>query len=388
MTAAYTRREFIAGVSGCIAASVFTRVAAADRDRAALPTLAIVGCFTNIDGRAVGQDGIVVYHIDRTSRQWTRTQALSDIANASYLAIDHANRFLYSTDGNDRDHASAFVIDHSTGSLRLLNRQRTSAEGGLHVAVDPSNRYLLVAHNSGPLSVLAINSDGSLGEVTDVAKWTGTPGPHRTEQTGPHPHHICFDPSGRYLIVPDKGIDVVHVFQLDRERGKLIRVSSGVARAGAAPRHAACHPSKPYVYVLNERDSTMTTYRFDGNTGSLHPEQVIPTTPSTFTGNNTCAEIVIQRSGRFVYASNRGHNSVAIFSVDRSGLLEPQSVRWELTRGETPRFAGLDPSETFFCAANQNSGNIVTFRVDGERGRLTAVGEAAKVSSPVCVVFA
>jgi 6-phosphogluconolactonase (cycloisomerase 2 family) len=160
---------------------------------------------------------------------------------------------------------------------------------------------------------------------------------------------------------------------------------SVAARSGSAPRHVALHPAGRYAHVVNELDSTVTTYRFDEDRGTLEPIQVIPTIPTTFTGNNTGAEIVVARSGRFVYASNRGHNSIAIFAVGESGALS--HAGWASTLGRTPRFIGFDPSETFLYAANQGSNTIVAFRVDQSSGALSPTGSVVEVGAPTCIVF-
>jgi 6-phosphogluconolactonase len=271
--------------------------------------------------------------------------------------------------------------------LTMLNRQPTGRDGGLHVIVDPTDGFLLVPHNPGTIAVLPIRPDGSLAPMSDAADWSGTLGPHRTEQTTPHPHHVQFDRRGRFLIVPDKGLDLVHVFTLDTATGKLVanKPQSVAARSGSAPRHVALHPAGRHAYVVNELDSTVTTYRFDEDRGTLEPIQVIPTIPTTFTGNNTGAEITVTRSGRFVYASNRGHNSIAIFAVEESGVLS--HARWESTLGRTPRFIGFDPSESFLYAANQGSNTIVAFRVDQSSGALSPTGYVVEVGAPTCIVF-
>jgi 6-phosphogluconolactonase (cycloisomerase 2 family) len=188
--------------------------------------------------------------------------------------------------------------------------------------------------------------------------------------------------------VPDKGLDLVHVFTLDTATGKLVANTppSVAARSGSAPRHVVLHPAGRYAHVVNELDSTVTTYRFDEDRGTLEPIQVIPTIPTTFTGNNTGAEIAVTRSGRFVYASNRGHNSIAMFAVEKSGALF--HVGWESTLGRTPRFIALDPSENFLYAANQGSNNIVAFRVNQSSGALSPTGYVVEVGTPTCVVFA
>jgi YVTN family beta-propeller protein len=250
-------------------------------------------------------------------------------------------------------------------------------------------RFLVVAnYATGTVALLPINQDGSLASRSDLATLSGTPGPHRTQQESSHPHHCPFDRAGRLVVVPDKGLDKVFVFRLDTDRGALVPgTPPGVAsRAGAAPRHADFHPTRPYVYVINELDSTIATYRLDPDKGALTPLQVITTLPSSHTGNNSGAEIAVASSGRFLYGSNRGHDSIAIFDVDQStGLLT--SVGWESTEGKTPRFFGLDPSGTHLYAANQHSDTVVIFRVDQTTGKLTPTGETVKVASPTTIAF-
>jgi 6-phosphogluconolactonase (cycloisomerase 2 family) len=346
-----------------------------------------VGSFTSTEGRKRDGKGITVFRIDPSSNRWTQVQQFSDISNPNFLTIDREQKHLYSADGENREFATAFSIDGHSGELRVLNRQPTGRDGGLHVAVDPTNRYLLVPHNPGTIAVLPIRPDGSLGVLTDVADWSGPLGPHRIEQTTPHPHQVQFDRRGRFVIVPDKGLDVVHVFTLDTTTGKLVRHNPPqvAARSGSAPRHVVVHPDGGYAYVVNELDSTVTTYRFDGVAGTLKPIQVIPTTPTTFTGNNTGAEIVVSSSGRFVYASNRGHDSIVIFAVASSGMLS--HVAWASTLGRTPRFIGFDPSENFMYAANQATNNIVAFRVDAITGALSPMGNVIEIGAPTCIAF-
>jgi 6-phosphogluconolactonase (cycloisomerase 2 family) len=239
------------------------------------------------------------------------------------------------------------------------------------------------------MSVFPINKDGSLAPYTDAIVPPGEPGPHRTQQTKPHPHHVLFDPSGRFVVAPDKGVDSVHVYRLDAASGKLAASDPPFvrSRSGAAPRHVAFHPAKPYAYVVNELDSTVTAYQWDSERGQLNPFQVIPTTPTTHTGNNTGSEIMVAPSGLFVYASNRGHNSIAIFAVDpANGMLG--HAGWESTRGRTPRFFTLDPAGNLLYAANLDTDTIVAFRVDPRTGKLTPTGQVVETGSPSCIVFA
>jgi len=214
----------------------------------------------------------------------------------------------------------------------------------------------------------------------------GEPGPDRKQQTSSHPHNAVFDPSGRFIAVPDKGLDRVFVFRLDAATGKL---------TANDPPFIAFHPLIPLAYVVNELGSSVTTYRFDPRRGSLQPIQIVPSIPANYTGNNTGAEIAVAPSGRVVYASNRGYDSIAIFAVDRrSGTLTP--LGWAPTQAKSPRFFGLDPAARTLYAANadegfsdqQNTDNIVPFTINQSNGMLTPTGQVIKTSSPCTIVFA
>ena len=242
---------------------------------------------------------------------------------------------------------------------------------------------------SGTVAVMAIAPDGSLKDQHQRVALEGERGPHRIQQTGPLPHDIVLDPSGRFVLVPDKGLDRVFVFRFDAKRGRLAPTEQGSVqtRPGAGPRHLAFHPRLPIVWVLNELDSTTTTYRWDAERGALAPMQVITTLPTDFTGYSTTAEIAVAPDGRFVYCSNRGHDSVAIYAADNaSGLLAP--VGWQPTLGSGPRFVCLDPAGRFLYAANEQGDTVVTFRVDAASGKLAPTGQVIGNASPVAIVFA
>jgi YVTN family beta-propeller protein len=375
------RRDFLVGLTG-LAAVVTSRSALA----AAAPTFMYVGSFTG-EGRGHGE-GLSVFRRSGESDPWRLIQLLKDLADPSFLIVDRPGRCLYSAHG-DGTQATAFRIDQTTGRLNVLNQQPTGGRNGVHLAIDATGRFLVVAnYATGTVAVLPINQDGSLAALSDLTTLSGAPGPHRTQQESSHPHHCPFDRTGRFVVVPDKGFDKIFVYRLDTARGKLVPGTSPdvASRAGAAPRHADFHPTRPYVYVINELDSTIGVYQFDGDRGALTPIQVHTTLPSSYTGNNTGAEIAVPPSGRFVYGSNRGHDSIAIFAIDQStGLLT--SVGWEPTQGRTPRFFGLDPSGTHLYAANQNSDTVVVFRIDQTTGKLTPTGETVKVASPTTIAF-
>jgi 6-phosphogluconolactonase (cycloisomerase 2 family) len=392
-----TRRELL-GLSTAWIATAAVRVsgragarpasAPATRNTGAetLPRFAYVGSFATSTRGAHGE-GLSVYAIDAATGLWSRVQLLSSVINPGYLALDPRRPVLYAVQPVANE-VSAFAIDDRSGELTLINRQPSGGNDPSHLAIDPTGRFLVAANYvAGTVEVLSVNADGSLGAPTDVVATKGELGPHRTEQPGPHPHQCPFDPSGRFVVVPDKGFDRLFVFTIDSATGRLVPADppSARTRSGAGPRHIAFHPRLPYAWVINELDSTVTAYRF-GQTGALEAIQIMTSLPSTFTGDNTGAAIVVSPSGRFVYASNRGHDSVAIFRVDESnGMLSP--VGWESTKGSTPRFIGLTPAGTRLVAANQRSDSIVEFRVDQAAGTLTATGQVVKVNTPVCIVF-
>jgi len=348
---------------------------------------AYVGSYTSTQRRGHGT-GITAYEMDEASGAWTPVQTVPDLVNPSFLALDRRQRVLYSAHG-DEDYASAFAIDAITGRLTPLNRQSTGGKNGVHLAVDATNRFLVVGnYASGTVAALPIARDGSLEPLSDLVTLTGAPGPDPVQQASSHPHAVPFDRSGRYVVVPDKGFDKVFVYLLDATRGKLMAgyPSSVAARPGAAPRHADFHPTQPYAYVNNELDSTITTYRFEPEQSVIEPIQVVSTLPEGFSAKNTTAEIGVAPSGRFLYVSNRGHNTIAIFAIDHSsGQLSP--VGWEPAQGTTPRFFALDPSGTFLYVANQNSDTIIGFRVDPGTGSLTPTGHVVQTGSPASIVF-
>jgi 6-phosphogluconolactonase (cycloisomerase 2 family) len=348
---------------------------------------AYVGCYTSKERNGKGE-GLSVYRIDAASGQWTQVQLVKETVNPSWLTLDRQQRCLYAAHG-DGNEATAFAIDRATGQLTLTNRQATKGRNGVRLGIDASNKFAVIAnYSTGTVAVLPIDTDGSLGALTDLVTLEGKPGPHRTEQASSHPHDVVFDPRGRFVVVPDKGLDTTFVFRLDTGRGKLVPAEPPLvaSRPGAGPRHADFHPGKPYLYQINELDSTVTTFSVDATRGELMPLQTITTLPPSFTGASTTSEIVVAPSGRFVYGSNRGHDSIVIFAIDgATGTLTP--VGWESTQGRVPRFFALDPSGAFLYAANQNSDTIVAFAVDQGTGKLKPTGQVIKTGSPSSIVF-
>jgi 6-phosphogluconolactonase (cycloisomerase 2 family) len=349
------------------------------------PRFAYVGSFTAESRNARGK-GVAVFRIDAETGAWNFVQACDAIPNPHYVCLDRTQRFLYSAHG-DSSETGAYAIDEESGMLTPLNAQSTGGDNSSTVVVDPSNRYAVLSTGPG-VAVFPIRPDGSLAPYSDLVLPQGKPGPFHEHQHGSHPHQATFDASGRYVVVPDKGLDKIHVFRFDAQRGKLVPCDPPFvkARYGAIPRHITYQESKPYAYVVNEMDSTVNAYHWDTARGELKPFQRVPTTPTTYVGDNTGAEIAITPSGKFVYASNRGHDSIAIFAVDEStGLLE--AIGWESVQGRKPRFFGADPDWTHLYAANENSHTIVEFKVDHDTGRLASTGQIIETGSPTCIAF-
>ena len=391
------RRVIKAGAILAAAGPALIRGARAEAPQAgrAKGLIAYVGAFTTPERRGHG-GGVNVYRVDAATGAWTHEQLL-DVANPSFLTLDRAQRFLYSAHA-DIEEVSSYAIDPQNGRIAALNRRSCGGKNPVSLAIDPTGRWIVVAnYASGSVGVLPIEQDGSLGPLNDLVSLPGKPGPDCKEQAGSHPHDIVFDPSGRFIAVPDKGLDRVFVFRLDPASGKLAPKDPAfvASRAGDGPRHIAFHPQKEFAYVVNELSSSVTTYRFDAKRGGLQPIQILPSVPASFTGDNTGAEIRVAPSGRFVYASNRGHDSIAVFAVDpRAGTLAP--VDWALTRAKSPRFFRLDPAAEILYAANADEGyspqpdtDVITpFRIDRAKGTLTPTGRVIKTSSPCTIVFA
>src|SRR5215813_12995579 len=388
------QNKILFGLLGSGAAALTAGILAAQVERAdaqapaaSNANYAYVGSFTTAQRKARG-DGIHAYRADPATGAWTHIQHIGDLVNPSYLALSPDQRFLYSVHG-DEAHATAFALDRASGEAKLIGKAATAGKNGVRQAVDPSGKFLVVAnYSSGSVAVLPIMPDGSLKDQHQLVPLPGEPGPHKVEQASSHPHDIVFDPTGRFVLVADKGLDRVFVFRFDAATGRLSPTEQGSvkSRPGAGSRHLAFHPKLPIVWVLNELDSTIATYRFDTEHGTLTALQVMSTLPTDFTGYSTTAEIAVTPDGHFIYGSNRGHDSITVFAVGPEGLLS--EVGWQPTQGSTPRFIGLDPAGHFLYAANEQGDTVVTFRVDGSSGRLTPTGQVVKNGSPVTIVFA
>jgi len=344
--------------------------------------LTIVGCFTTEQRKARGT-GISVLRFTGSSG-WANVDHLGGMVNPSSLLVDPVGNVLYAAHG-DADFASAYSLDPSSGRIASLGQAASGGQNGVSLALHPSRRFLFVAnYSSGSITTLPIKADGSLGDVSQRLDLPGSTGPHKVEQTMSHPHDTVIDPSGRFLIVPDKGLDRIFVLSAD-ESGKLSVVSHAAMRPGSGPRHVAFHPTLPRAYVVNEIDSTVASLDWKAAAGVLTPLHVVPALPSSFFGCNTAAEIVVDPSGRNVYASNRGMDSVTHFVLDDTGD-HLTLVGWFPTRGGCPRFMTLSPTGDSLLVANELGDTIVDFEIDAADGGLRA-RRVLPTASPSAIAF-
>ncbi|MBV8618201.1 MAG: lactonase family protein [Curvibacter sp.] len=346
---------------------------------------AYAGSRTTRERNAHG-DGLTVFRVEPESGALEPIQVLGDLVNPSYLLLDRPGRHLYAIHG-DLEEVSAFAVDSTSGRLRFLNRQSTQGRNPVHLALSPDGGHLIVSnHQGGSLAVLPVASDGTLQPVAQLLKLEGPIGPHRVEQTQAKPHFNGFDPSGDYVIVPDKGLD--RIFSLRFSGGRLSPAPAPfvATREEAGPRHHAFHPRRPLAYVVNELDSTVTAYRFEHGDGSLTPLQRLSTLPEDFAGDSRASGLRVSPDGRTLYASNRGHDSIAVFAVDPlDGRL--RFVEATPSGGRKPRYFTLDPAGRRLYALNEDSDSIVAFAVDAQTGRLTRRHTDTACGSPVCLIF-
>ena len=352
--------------------------------------LLYVGTYTE-GGRS---DGIHVVRMDTGSGRLRLAGAVNAGANPSFLAIHPNGDVLYAvnevtTHGDRASGAvSAFAIDRDTGSLTRLGEQPSGGGAPCYVSVDRTGRALLVANYAGgSVALLPIRAGGALAPASHVAQHRGS-GPDEARQKGAHAHCIVADPTNRFALAADLGIDRVLVYHLDPDAGSLRHVEGGDAQLqpGAGPRHIAFHPTLPLLFVAGELDSTVTTLRFDAERGALTPLKSDSTLPAGWSGTSHAADIHVAPSGRSLYISNRGHDSVAVFSVaEATGALALEQV--VPTSGDWPRNFTLDPSGRWLLVANQRSGTVVVFARDEESGHLTPTGERIAIPSPVCLRF-
>jgi 6-phosphogluconolactonase len=337
--------------------------------------------------------GIYAYRFDSVSQQLESLGLAASTVNPSFLAIHPNRRFLYAVNeisnylGQKSGAVSAFAIDRASGKLTLLNQVASRGADPCYVTVDKTGKYVLVAnYTGGSIAAFPIRGDGGLGEASAFIQHTGH-GTNPQRQEAPHAHSIDMSADNRFAIVDDLGLDETLVYPFDSSSGVLgsdPRIAK--ADAGAGPRHFALHPNGKFGYVLDEMGSQISVFSFDSKTGAMKSLQTISSIPKSFSGLDESAEIEIAPSGKFLYASNRGHDSIAVFAVNSSdGTLS--LVEYVPTKGSSPRNFEIAPEGSVLFAANEKSDNIVLFRINRQTGRLTATDKVLDIAQPVCVKF-
>ena len=384
-----SRRDFlrVGGLAGL--GAVGFRGATLAREKTRELTL-YVGTYTS------GQsEGIYTYRMNVETGELKRIGSTKAV-NPSFLAVHAGNgiRRLYAVNemkdfaGKSSGAVSAFSIDSRTGSLNFLNQQASIGADPCHVIVDRTGRFAIVAnYTGGSVSVFPIQRNGNLGPASDVAQHHGS-SVNKERQEGPHAHCVILDRSNRYAFASDLGLDKVMIYRFDARAGKLRPAKEPWAQLepGAGPRHLTFHPKGKYLYVINELNSTLTAFRYDSLNGTLRSMQTVSTLPKEYSGPNSCADVHVSRSGKFLYGSNRGHDSIVVFAVnENTGQLE--YLEHASTGGKTPRNFTIDPTGSFLLAANQKSDTIVTLGIDQLTGRLRSTGHVAEVPAPVCLKF-
>jgi len=354
-----------------------------------------IGTFTGHKPNGRGRSkGIYVYRLDPASGKMSPVQTV-DAINPSFVALAPDGRNLYAVnavpeiDGHPGGAVSAFAVDPADGTLRPINRQASHGAGPCHVSVDRTGRSVLTAnYGGGSIASLPRLADGSLAPAASAIQHVGGSRVVGDRQDTPHAHSINLDPSQRFALVCDLGLDQVLIYRLDAATATLTpNPEQPFARlpAGAGPRHLAFHPNGAYAYVINELGSSTTAFSYDAERGALTELQTISTLPAGFSGENACADVHVHPNGKFLYASNRFHDSIVIYAIDEAtGKLT--LVGHESTRGKTPRNFMIEAGGNLMLVANQDSDDVFAFGIDPISGRLTLLDKVAEVPTPVCLV--
>ncbi len=338
--------------------------------------------------------GIYAYRFDTATGEATPLGLAAETTNPSFVAPSPDGRYLYAVNevqkynGPNSGGVSAFSIDRATGKLTFINEVASRGADPCYIIVDKSGKHVLVAnYTGGSVAVFPILAGGKLGEATAFVQHTGH-GADPKRQEGPHAHSIDLSPDNRFAFVDDLGLDEVLTYKFDASKGALTPNDPAFAKLdpGAGPRHFVLHPSGKFAYVVAEMQSTVTTLSVDWKTGSVQRLQTLSTLPKGFTGENDDAEVHVHPNGKFLYTSNRGHDSIVVYAIDpvKGTLTTIDDVP---TQGKIPRSFEIDPTGKFLFAENEKSNNIVIFRIDDKTGRLSPTGQKLDVAEPVCVKF-
>jgi 6-phosphogluconolactonase len=345
-------------------------------------TLVLVGTYTN-----TGSEGIYLFQLDDGNDALSPAGVCGGISNPSYLAVHPSEKFVYAvSEGGADSQVVALRLEHDKPALEIINSQPAHGTSPCHVTVDATGRCVLIAnYGDGSAAAFPVREDGSLAEVGTVIRHEGSSA-HPTRQTGPHAHSVTLDPGNRHAYIADLGIDRVMIYDLDPTAAKLTPASTPWAQVppGEGPRHFAFHPAGRYAYLLTELGNTVIVFAHDAVTGALEPLQSLPSLPPDFAGTSYGADIQVDPRGEFVYASNRGHDSLVVYSVDgATGMLTLRS--FAPSGGRNPRGFGIAAGGELLLVANQDSDNIVAFRLNRAQGTLEPTGAVTSVPRPVCV---
>ena len=391
----HSRRDFIkisaVGTLGLtLANSVFGQTSINKNTK---EMLVYIGTYTSGKSKS---EGIYIYKFNLNSGELKPFSIVKNVVEPSYLTIEKDRKYLYAVneteeyEGKKSGAVSAFAINQKTGELTFLNKQPSLGGAPCFITTSENGKFVLVANYlGGNVSSFPVEADGKLGASIELKQNVGT-GPNKDRQEAAHAHSINLDPKNCYAMVCDLGVDKVFIYEFDHKTGKLKPNAAQEiyqTKPGAGPRHFAFHKNEKFAFLINELDSTITSLAFDAKRGTLTEIQTVKTLPENFKDSNTCADLHISPNGKFVYGSNRGHDSLVVYKIDeKTGNLE--YVEHTLTGGKTPRNFVISPDGKFLLAANQNSDSINVFRIDEKSGKLAPTGFTAKVPSPVCLKFA
>ncbi len=348
--------------------------------------LAFVGTYTG----KTGSKGIYAFDFDSSTGTLSPKGLAAETPSPSWVAIHPSGKFAYAANETGKDSTvTAFSLDSKTAKLTQLNQMSALGQDPCYLSFDKTGKYLFAAnYSSGNVVVFPILPDGKLGEHTANVKDAGTLGPNKERQEAPHAHWIQVAPNNRFVFVSDLGLDAILVYRFDAAKGTLTPNDppAGKLAPGSGPRHVAFSPSGKFVYVVSELSNTVTAFSFDSAKGTLHEFQIISTLPKDFSGRNDDAEITVHPNGKWLFASNRGHDTIAVYAINPAdGSLT--SAGEFATGGKEPRHFTIDPTGKFLLAENQNSNSIAVFRIDSATGALTKASQAEDIPSPVCLTF-
>ena len=380
-----TRRVFFLAVL-CTSLIAFTFTPAAPNPASSSHHLAFVGTYTG----QTGSKGIYAFDFDSSAGKLTPKGLAAETPSPSWVAIHPSGKFAYAANETGKGSTiTAFSLDAKSAKLTQLNQLSALGEDPCYLSFDKTGKYLFAAnYGSGNVVVFPILSDGNLGQPTANVKDAGPLGPNKERQEAPHAHWVQVSPDNRFVFVSDLGLDGILSYRFDSSKGTLTPNDPPIAKLdpGAGPRHVAFAPSGKFIYVVSELKNTVTAFSYNADKGTLHEFQVLSTLPDAFTGRNDDAEISVHPDGKWLFASNRGHDTIAVFSISPAdGSLT--HIGEFPTGGKEPRHFTIDPTGKFLLAENQNSNSIAVFRIDTAKGTLTQVSIANDFPSPVCLSF-